>query len=424
MHFTLNILYAPVRPGQTPPELADNAVQLATEWHYTKRRDSETTIYLISGGVDATEIPQYMREWNTLWISSLAVGSQISDRVRNPTWIAVNDFSTAQCAQLYIDIMHKFRWTTVYLIVDPKEPSVFGVVAGLLLKELARYSRIQYFVQRITTKSPSVAYGGFESILRDVAAVSRVVLFFGHAVFLRELMVTAERVGMTNGEYVYMALETMHNKPILGDFNWQYNDDNDQVAFRAYQSLLLVQPKNIDAPSNVQMGMEFIRRSARDYNLTYNIADQNFPNLISGYWSVVATAALINESLSQVDAMDYQDGRDLARLFLNHTYTDEYGSLYVDSTGQRRTDFVVTYFTPLGIRTPLLTKTGMEDNLNDVVHLAEWASSSQAFPPPNEPLCGYLKTKCLKKSINVWIIIITVMGIIAATGGFGAFCWR
>ncbi|XP_055330537.1 atrial natriuretic peptide receptor 1-like [Paramacrobiotus metropolitanus] len=320
-------------------------------------------------GVDATEIPHFMRQWNTLWISALSVSSQISDRVMNPTWIAVNDFSTAQCAHLYIEILTKFRWTTIYMVIDPGDPIVFGFIATMLLKELAKQSTFRYYVQRISTKGARVAYGGFESVLKDVAAVSR------------GTMITAERMGMTNGEYVYMGLETMRNKPLIGDFNWQYHDDNDQVAFRAYQSLLLIQPQNIDTPPNMQMGMEFIRRSTRDYNLTYNISDQ-----------------LINESLSRVDGIDYQDGKALARLFLNHTYTDEYGSLYVDSTGQRRTDFVVTYFTGLGIRTPLLSKIGVDETLHEVTHLTEWGYG-KVFPPPNEPLCGYLKNKCLAKSI-------------------------
>ncbi|XP_055330538.1 receptor-type guanylate cyclase gcy-17-like [Paramacrobiotus metropolitanus] len=427
MNFTLNILYEPLRLGQAPPELAENAVRLAAEWHYTKRKESDITIYLFSGGAEvSTEIPHFMRLWNTLWISTLSVTSQISDRIMNPTWIAVNDFSTSQCAHLYIDILTKYRWTTVYLITDPGDPSVFGAISGMLSKELARQPSIRYTARRISTKGAGVAYGNFESVLRDVAAVSRVVLFFGHAFFLRELLITAEWLGMTNGEYVYIALETMRNKPIIGDFNWHYNDDNDQIAFRAYQSLLLLQPKNIDTPPNMQLGMEFIRRSARDYNLTYNISDQNFPNLVSSYWAVVATASLINESLSRTDRTDFQNGRALARLFLNHTYDDQYGSLYVDSTGQRRTDFVVTYFTTLGIRTPLLVKIGTEDMLNEAINLTEWTNSRKAFPPPNEPQCGYLNNKCLSKNTNtsLWISLFTVLGISVVAGIFGVFYWR
>ncbi|XP_055330542.1 receptor-type guanylate cyclase gcy-7-like [Paramacrobiotus metropolitanus] len=426
LHCTLDFLYAPLRPGYPPPELADTAVQLAAEWHYTKRKEGDITIYIISGVVEAVEIPHFMRQWNTLWISTLSVTPQITDRVMNPAWIAVNDFSTTQCARLYIEILTKYRWTTVYVIIDPGDPSVFMSIAAVLLKELGKQSSIRYIVQRIKTKGggSGVAYGAFESVLKDVAVVSRVVIFFGHAFFLRELLITAERMGMTDGEYVYMALETMHNKPVLGDFNWQHNDENDQIVFRAYQSLLLVQPKYIDVPPNLQLGTELIRRSARDYNLTYNISDQNFPNLVSSYWAVVATTSLINESLSRADDMDYQDGKALARLFPNHTYTDEYGSLYVDSTGQRRTDLAVTYFTSSGIRTTLLTKAGVQDTLNEVAHLTEWASARTAFPPPNEPVCGYLKNKCLKSNESLWIIVSTCLGIAVVGGTFGVFYWR
>ncbi|XP_055344667.1 atrial natriuretic peptide receptor 1-like [Paramacrobiotus metropolitanus] len=193
-------------------------------------------------------------------------------------------------------------------------------------------------------------------------------------------------MGMTNGEYVYLGMETMRNKRILGDFNWKYNDDNDSTAFRAYQSLLLVQPKNVDMAPNFDLGMEFIRRSAREYNFTYNITDQ----VNETEWIY---CKFINESLSRGEEVNYQDGKALARLFLNRSYSDEYGKMYIDNTGQRRTDFVVTYFNSTGIRTPFLTRTGMSEILVEVVNLTKWASVGAEFPPLNEPACGYLNNK-------------------------------
>ncbi|XP_055334079.1 atrial natriuretic peptide receptor 1-like [Paramacrobiotus metropolitanus] len=369
-----------------------------------------------------------MRVWNSLWITTMSASPQISDRILNPSWIAMNDFSTGQCGQLYIQILNKFRWSSVFIIIDPGDPGVFAIVASFVQKELEKQPHIKAFVQKIATKSTKVPFGAFDSILKDVAAVSRVILFFGHAVFLRELLITAAKMGMTNGEYVYIAIETMRNKPILGDFNWRYNDNDDDLAFRAYQSLLIVQPKNVDMTPNLQLGMEFIRRSYRDYNLSYNISDQNFPNLISSYRAITATAAFLNESLSGVDDLDYQDGRALARMFLNRTYTDEYGSLYIDNTGQRRTDFVVTYFDSFGIRTPLLFKTGKNDTLMEATRVTEWANSSKPFPPPNEPYCGYSNNKpsCLPKSDNtsMLIAIFTVSGSFIVAAILSIFHWR
>ncbi|XP_055334080.1 atrial natriuretic peptide receptor 1-like [Paramacrobiotus metropolitanus] len=391
MRFKLTLLYDRVQV--TCADMEDAAVGMISDWHYRRRNINDTTIYVNGACLENTEMPYFMRRWNTLWISTLSANSQISDRIRNPTWIAVNDFSTAQCSQLYVDMLNKFRWTTTFVVIDTIGPSVYGIVAGFVLEDLKKQPNTTQYVRKIAPR-PGVPFGNFGSVLQDIAKVSRVVLVFGHAALLRELLIVAHQMDMTNGDYVYIGLETMRNKPILGNFHWKYNNDDDTIAFTAFRSLLMVQPEDVDMPPNLDLGMQFVQRSARDYNFTYNISDQSFPNIVSSYWAILATAQFLNDSLSGAGDLDYRDGSAIARLFLNRTYTDDYGTLYLFQ--------------------PLLTKIGNSEYLQGVVNLTNWANSSKQFPPPNRPFCGYLNNSpsCLSARSDTWtyVIIFTLFG--------------
>ncbi|XP_055355070.1 atrial natriuretic peptide receptor 1-like [Paramacrobiotus metropolitanus] len=78
----------------------------------------------------------------------------------------------------------------------------------------------------------------------------------------------------------------------------------------------------------------------------------------------------------------------------NRTFADNFGNtMYIDSDGQRRTDFTVSLFNANGSREPLLRKFGQTGNIQELQQLLVWGSSNASFPPPNEPLCGYLKQR-------------------------------
>ncbi|XP_055333914.1 receptor-type guanylate cyclase gcy-3-like [Paramacrobiotus metropolitanus] len=71
--------------------------------------------------------------------------------------------------------------------------------------------------------------------------------------------------------------------------------------------------------------------------------------------------------------------------------------MYIDSDGRRRTDITVSFFDSNGNRMPLLQKFGKTGELLDVTLLLTWANNA-TFPPPNEPLCGYLNQSRLCQS--------------------------
>ncbi|XP_055353984.1 atrial natriuretic peptide receptor 1-like [Paramacrobiotus metropolitanus] len=350
-------------------------------------------------------MPYFQSQWNNLWISTMSVSPQIRNRQLYPTWIATNYFSISQCSQLYVALLNKYAWTSVYIVIDTASTPFYYTLAAALIGDLKKERSMSITVRNIAT-TPGIPYGQFGSILEEIRHVSRVVLYFGHAAFLREFMIAASVDNMTNGEYVYVAVEAMNNK-MQGLLHWQYNDRSDEIALQAFQSLLVIYPPNIyDAP-DPSLGGEFVKRSQRDYNFTYALKDQNYNSLVEAYLAITSLSQALNNSLSAGENPANLTGSTLVKYMLDRTFTDDNGggTIYIDSNGLRRSDFVIAYFTPSGNRRALLQKQGKEDGLREVTptRLTVWANAS--FPPPNEPFCGYTNQKevCQPQRDNQWI---------------------
>ncbi|XP_055334073.1 atrial natriuretic peptide receptor 1-like [Paramacrobiotus metropolitanus] len=157
-----------------------------------------------------------------------------------------------------------------------------------------------------------------------------------------------------------------------------------------------------NSSSRAQLDSEFRRRTKTYFNYTYPLFEKPYVLIASGYTSVFALAQVINDTLSTKAEWS---GAALAQRFLNQTFSDDFGnSMYIDSEGQRRTDYTVSYINANGSREPMLQKFGGTKDLVEIAHLTTWVGAP--FPPPNEPSCGYLNQRLSCITPSKWHILI------------------
>ncbi|XP_055335689.1 uncharacterized protein LOC129586453 [Paramacrobiotus metropolitanus] len=153
---------------------------------------------------------------------------------------------------------------------------------------------------------------------------------------------------MTNGEYVYMALEVMVNEKAYGRMHWKYDNEDDQNAFQAFQSLLVMRPADIyESPTGNARGNlahRFMAHTERDFSYSYSIEDEPFPHLLSSYYAVTIVAEVFNDLRSDGEDHPYQDGAYLARQFFNRTFDCNISQIYMDKNGNRQIDSYVWRF--------------------------------------------------------------------------------
>ncbi|OQV16930.1 hypothetical protein BV898_08936 [Hypsibius exemplaris] len=327
---------------------ADDADQTIAEWFY-QQRDEEgrrfeiTPLGLIQTGcIDRSTVHLLAAEWNILSITSVA--SQRDPKIQfaiGSTSLFLGSVSVSTYVDTIRNLLRIYRWDSVYMLLDDASAGVYG--------------------------------GTFEELLDGAATMC---IFLGHAARLRRLMLTAHRLNMTNGEYVYVAMETLINSPVrLGILDWHYNLTDDAVAKVAFRSLLVVH-RHLPAssPATIRAREVFRRRLAVEYNFSTSAG-------------VMAQANLAGIPL--------KDAHSLAKLLLLnrsvHLDADEImEDFFIDSYGQRRSDLAISYFGgSLTVRMPFLVKYANASGDFTSIGRIEWMGG-KPWPPPNVPRCGYL----------------------------------
>ncbi|XP_055334071.1 uncharacterized protein LOC129585430 [Paramacrobiotus metropolitanus] len=235
---------------------------MLSEWHYCQRNYRGFTIYFILACAENLEIPYFLTQWNTLWVSSGSPGSDLRSRSLYKTRISTNTYLMSEYAELFVEILNQYNWTSITVIIDSSSPPFHFTLASTFLNIVKYEKHIVSIVRNIETKAGS--FTGFQPILDNVRATSRVVLYFG-------------------------------GEPGLQDF------------------------------------------------LPYIL-------ILSSYMTVFAIAEVINDTIALGKRPDWS-GVALAKRLSNRTFNDDFGhSMYLDSEGQRRSDFVVSFFNANGSR--------------------------------------------------------------------------
>ncbi|OQV16929.1 hypothetical protein BV898_08935 [Hypsibius exemplaris] len=383
--FNLTLTFLHTRPAETRQidclYRGDDADQTIAEWYYGRREDEHRLAsipagLIQTGCIDLSTVHLLATEWNILSLTSVA--SQRDPKVvGGSTSFFLGSVSVSTFVEALRNLFRLHDWTSVYMLLDDTSGGFYGAVFQELLVGAANGtagSASGLYRLRTTIKENT----RLEPFLAKFYAVSRVCLFLGHAAKLRRLMLTAHRLNMTNGEYVYLAMEPLSNAPVrVGILDWRYNLTDDADAKEAFRSLLVVH-QYVSPTSKSYAAVEALgvyrRRLAAEYNLSAS-AD------------VMAQAHLAGVSL--------KDAQSLAKLFLlnRSVHLDAEGmtdDFYIDSYGQRRSDLAISYFGgSLTTRKPFLVQYAKVSPEFSSAGGIEWVGG-KPWPPPNVPRCGYL----------------------------------
>ncbi|XP_044537422.1 atrial natriuretic peptide receptor 3 [Gracilinanus agilis] len=115
-----------------------------------------------------------------------------------------------------------------------------------------------------------------EEIVRYIQASERVVIMCANSNTIRNIMLTAHRQGMTNGDYAFFNIE-LFNSSSYGDGSWKRGDKHDLEAKQAYSSLQTVtllrtvKPEFEKFSMEVKSSVEKQGLNEEDYLATHNL---------------------------------------------------------------------------------------------------------------------------------------------------------
>ncbi|KAL5019555.1 hypothetical protein ScPMuIL_002447 [Solemya velum] len=330
----------------------------------------------------ATEVVGHMAaDWGIPILTPSGISDSLSDKIEFTTLTRMS-LTNNMFSDFHRLLLLHFNWTDVAYIYDEHQ---YGH------RFRAEDTAIALTNTAITlTLVPCDSRSGEQSAreaLVQASRVSRVFFVACDANFFRRLMLTAQGMGKTDGEYAYIVTRLFAGDS-AGDFTWKNNADDDEIARQAFESVFLLQVRIPPGEKFHAFEDEVKSRSLRDYNFDWGDMPVNI--MVSGIVDgMLLYATALNETHNAGE--NPLDGRNVQSRLWNRHFQGVAGPVGINDVGDRISDFSM-----LDLTDPYSTKfeeiayyDGYSDNFIAVQDVEiHW--SNDRGPPLNMPVCGFL----------------------------------
>ncbi|OWA51376.1 hypothetical protein BV898_15861 [Hypsibius exemplaris] len=414
--------------------LRDNIQYELAKWYYTKPYgDDVLTVIITPGCFESRYLSELAGPWDLLLITSVDYTERMRYRQEYPSYVTTSPLTPVN-GVIYCALFATMQWTKLYLLHDTSGAPYYTFQASVLPLSIPANCKVQLTRQQFASNYPNVSQQ-LQPILRDFNSKSRVLLYFGNATGLRILLIEAEKLNMTSGEHLFVAVTPL-DYTAYGNFTWQNMDNDDETVRRAYRAVLLIRLVDITAystPPIRRLVQEWRALALNRYNNTELRHNLILPAMMAAYTAVELLAEAIQSASPGGWTKTPPSGKFLADQLLNHTFNLQVGSVRMLGQGQLSHRHLATCFDfQTGcFRTCLISRnTPVTEHLIwERVQDGRWFDGDSF--PPNEPVCGFdghrNSNECTRQSAiwNQWSfgVGLTLLGLVSVSL-LGAFLIR
>ncbi|OQV17065.1 hypothetical protein BV898_08782 [Hypsibius exemplaris] len=409
---------------------ANMSAEILAEWYYRLWAPGRVMVLVTPGDptsecwTDAQTVYRLAASWNTLIMNTGGGVDLVGKRSLLPTTFSTASANMPSFAAVALNLIKLYKWSSVFIVHDVSANVALANKAAatqvFTALQTGAYGRVDSVLRNIN----SSGFVDYHALLTDFRSISRILFYYGRPVQLRELLITASSLKMTNGDFVYIGLQSMKAPSLYGNFTWRYGEDDDEIVQAAYRSVLMIEPLSATIPDGKksanqylldQLELAFPRESALRHNLIYTNAKDLLPILLGSYTTILMICQVLLETWQ--DGNDLTNGSYLATRLLNRLFTTEVGDVFINGDGIRVENLVVSYTAAQSeLREPFLVQYGVsQTTLKQVGAMINWPGGG--WPPPSVPLCGFRNEKlfCFASSSATTGIIVG-MALVALSG--------
>ncbi|OWA54784.1 hypothetical protein BV898_19178 [Hypsibius exemplaris] len=370
---------------------------------------------LISSGCsfEVMTLGDYAREWNVPLLATIAIDQSLTNAQRYPTVVAFPSSDQVTMIQAIMSLLDRFSWTTISLICMDQNRKVsdgglyyFTACRGFLTVLGGQNDKYNLNVQHLDPKVKEGDLDAYSGVLRNAATQSRVIiLLIPTNSKLRDFMINAERLGMTEGDFIFIAPRSPM-VPTESTLDQQSRNGSSRAADSAFQSLILV-----NNPTPNWAALSGVLQSIRNTSeVRYNKTLTNFEmlnDLTISAFEVMTILLQVVRDLSPLE-IEMQNGITFRQLFLNRTFNPLSRPVYIGPKGMRICDVHISKFNVtsglMELSEEYLSVAG-----NSVrTHALSTVWRGKNGPPVNRPFCGYTGELCLGGLAKTAVIILAV----------------
>ncbi|OQV17085.1 hypothetical protein BV898_08801 [Hypsibius exemplaris] len=391
-------------------QLSTQCDDMAGGYFYGRKTSPNMTVFVVPGCMDTLFTHRLVTDWNIPYITSVHADPILRNRILSPTWITTTPVSVRGFVLLYLDLFRKFNWTTVFFITDEASVPFLGAA---LIKSLFAAFQSQPGHQGTLRQTNSERSTNFSNVLADFRRISRICVYLGHARPLKSLLVQAGEAGMTDGDYMYIGVDTFLNIK-FGNFMWaDYNataeDPKLQQAIGSLLVISLAERTTLLKVEGQQLEREWRRIAKDSFNYSIPPDERMTPYMFASHAAVEILGQILNKSLKSDPEFDPTDGAAFARKFLRQSFRTQAINVNLNEVGEPRIELILQQFNAAGKLTTVADQFPENGSLNFIGNI-RWPNGRRA--PFNRPLCGFLHdaTSCLasasgRSSMTLWMAV-------------------
>ncbi|OQV13912.1 Atrial natriuretic peptide receptor 1 [Hypsibius exemplaris] len=222
-------------------------------------------------------------------------------------------------------------------------------------------------------------------LLFDASRQSRVILLFANATIVRNIMLHAYGLGMTEGEYVYVAVELFRSN-YWGEFTWKYDDTSDRDAQLALRSLAVIALYENHNQFFAEFAKEVRKRSRQKYDYLYGQFEEVDFIVTSFYDAVVLYA----QTLVQIHRLggNIKNGSVMADSMRNASVPSPLGyAINMDVDGDRSHAYSVKQLSLVTGKFEDILRINYHNN--EEIWYGQFKWPGRVGLPPDVPPCGF-----------------------------------
>ncbi|XP_036372525.1 atrial natriuretic peptide receptor 1 [Megalops cyprinoides] len=284
-----------------------------------------------------SQVARLAAYWNIAVVSPICAGQEFLGKKEFPTLTRVFGPFT-KMGSFFVKICEKFGWRHIGIIYNDR-------VTWTIPAEGIRYTAedngitVAKYLGFSDQDENSNGSQAAAQILREVTAVSRIIVISASGGAVRTFLIEAYKAGRTNGDFVFFCFEPYEQKDMFGDFNWKRGDMYDSMARKAYSALFRLSLYKPDTERYQNFSADVIRRSREDFGYVYAPDEKVSVLAALSHDSVWLYAQALNETLSE-NGNPY-DGSAVTRKMWNRTITGIQGDVTIDQNGDRESAYMM-----------------------------------------------------------------------------------
>ncbi|XP_037573883.1 atrial natriuretic peptide receptor 1 [Dermacentor silvarum] len=355
-------------------------------------------------------VARYSAEWDLPVLTSSGQNDNFDMKHPNYRLLTRMNGSFTQVGQLFIETLRRFGWQVVAFLFHEFRERTKGH-SDCFFNLAAVFNALgggHMFHQKFDEEDPSL---DLETLMQQVARNARIVVICASPDTVREIMLTADDLGMDNGDFVFFSVELFTTRNTSNTRPWYRESDTaerNHRARKAYEALLVVQTR-IPETSEFSHFKQALQETARkEFEFDYNTDEVN-PFVSAFYEAVILYALAINETI--IDGMPITNGSYITQKMWNRTFEGITGAVRVNEKGDRDLDYSILDMNPeTGQYQVVANYLGMRHEFVDVPNRTIHWAGGRTSPPPDVPRCGFDGSQCADESQGKYMIITSVLG--------------